>query len=266
MVDEFLRRGWQTLATTRNVAEQKQMFAATFEKYGNQFTLLPLEITDSRQREAVVESIAQRDSLDCLVNNAGYRFYGALEDLSEEQIRRQLDVNFASPALFTRSLLFSLRQSKGTIIFISSMFGYTGYPLTSVLCASKFAIEGLAESLYFELAPHGVKVAVVEPGASQSSFGQNMKWTQNTFRAYQVQTANYREFQKKVSLRSPDNAVLVARRVADLAEGRCRQFRIQVGADAIKAYLYQRLLPDSIRFPLSKIILHQLFSKNHKSL
>lgn len=266
MVDEFLGRGWHVFSTVRNAQQRRDILAEPRKQYGEQLTILDLELTDKSQREAVVEAVQQKGQLDCLVNNAGDRVFGALEDLSEAQIRYQFEVNFYAPVLLTRALLPLLREAKGSVIFVSSMFGYLGFPLTSAYCASKYALEGFAESLYYELEPHGVRVALIEPGASKTNFGKNVVWGALSSEAYRLQTENYHQLKAKLSLRARNNTPVVARRVADIAEGRDRSFRVRVGRDATLAYLFQRLLPERISVPLSKMLFRRLFlRRTHES-
>jgi NAD(P)-dependent dehydrogenase (short-subunit alcohol dehydrogenase family) len=259
MVDEFLRRGWQVISTLRNADRRRELLAEPLEQYGDRLCLLNLDVTDPLQRQAVIEFISQAGSLDCLVNNAGDRFFGPLEDLSEAQLRRQMEVNFYGSALLTQGLLPWIRQAQGTIIFVSSTFGYMGFPLTSAYCASKYALEGLAESLYYELKPHGVHVALIEPGASRTNFGKDPAWAEQNSEAYKLQMENYHHLKARLRARARHNTALVARKTADLAEGRSRQLRVRVGRDAAIAYLYQRLVPDAIRLPLSNLLYRRIF-------
>jgi NAD(P)-dependent dehydrogenase (short-subunit alcohol dehydrogenase family) len=261
MVDEFLKRGWHVVGTMRNAPQRREILAESLEKYSDRLTILSLEITEPSQRDAVVEAVRKRGRLDCLVNNAGYRFYGALEDLGEEQIRRQFEVNFFGAVFLTRALLPLIREAQGTLIFISSTFGFTGFPLTSAHCASKYALEGLAESLYYELESHGVRVALVEPGASKTTNnGKNMSWAEGNSETYRIQTENYRRLNQRVISTAQDNTHLVAKRVADIAEGSDRQLRRRVGWDAHFTHIYQQMLPDRLRLPLSKMIYRRLFT------
>ncbi|MBD2121741.1 SDR family oxidoreductase [Trichocoleus sp. FACHB-262] len=259
MVDEFLRCGWQVISTMRHADQRRELLAEPLEKYGNRLTILTLDVTDPAQREAVVKYVRQKGDLDCLVNNAGDRFFGPLEDLSEAQLRRQMEVNFYGPTLLTRALLPEIRTAQGTIIFVSSTFGYTGFPLTSAYCASKYALEGLAESLYYELKPHGVHVALIEPGASHTNFGHDPGWAEGDSEVYQLQMQNYHLLKERLRAKSPNNTIQVARQAVALAEGRSRRLRVRVGCDATLVYFFQRLVPDGIRLPLSDLFYRRIF-------
>ena len=259
MVDEFLRCGWQVISTMRHADQRRELLAEPLEKYGDRLTILTLDVTDPTQREAVAEYVRQKGDLDCLINNAGDRFFGPLEDLSEAQLRRQMEVNFYGPTLLTQALLPEIRAAQGTIIFISSTFGYTGFPLTSAYCASKYALEGLAESLYYELKPHGVHVALIEPGASHTNFGHDPGWAEGDSAAYQLQMRNYHLLKDRLRAKSPNNTLRVARQAVALAEGRSRRLRVRVGRDATLVYLWQRLVPDWIRLPVSDLFYRRIF-------
>ncbi|HHP7245379.1 MAG TPA: SDR family oxidoreductase [Elainellaceae cyanobacterium] len=243
MVDEFLRRGWFVIATMRNAEERQGLLAEPIHHYGDRLSIVSLDVTSADQRDVVVEVVRQHGRLDCLVNNAGDRVFGALEDLSETQLCYQMKVNFFGAAFLTRSLLPDLRASQGAVIFVSSTFGYMGFPLTSAYCASKFAVEGLAESLHYELKPHGVHVSLIEPGASKTNFGQGAKWANGSAAPYRSQTKSYHRLKERLSLRATNNTPYVARTAANLAERKKHQLRVRVGQDAAIAHLFIRLVP-----------------------
>ena len=163
LAPRFLNAGWTVIATLRDASKRSDLFAADLAKSPGRLFVLSLDVARENERVAAAGFIDRQfeGKLDCLVNNAGFGLFGALEDLSEDQIRRQMEVNFFGLVLLSRSLLPHLRRARGRIINITSALGYLGMPLTSLYCASKFAVEGLSESLYYELKPHGVQVAIV---------------------------------------------------------------------------------------------------------
>lgn len=120
-------------------------------------------------------------TIDVLLNNAGINIFGAFELLSQDKLRKQLEVNFFGPAQLTRLAIPHLRLSavrsgrQSLIVSITSGSGHFGVPLFSYYTASKFAFEGLTESLYHELAPHGIAVKNVVPagGIKGTNFGPN---------------------------------------------------------------------------------------------
>lgn len=256
MVEEFLKRGWRVFCTMRNSEQRKYILAELLEKYP-ELTLLELEVTNKNQRDAVVKTIEQSGKLDCLINNAGFGLLGALEDLSEEQIRQQMEVNFYAPVFLTRALLPLLRQTQGNVIFISSVCGYIGFPLMSAYCASKYSLEGFAESLYHELEPH-IDVTLIELGLTKSNFRKNAIWGIGQNQAYHKMTENYHLWQDELSPKAKNNVPLVARRVADIAEKRVHhQLRVRVGEEAIFTHLIKRLLPEMIWLKALKMLFHR---------
>ncbi len=132
----------------------------------------PVDVTDDASMVALVETmIADTGRIDVLVNNAGYGMYGALEDVPIEEARRQFEVNVFGFARLTQLVLPQMRaQRDGYIVNISSMGGKIWEPLGSWYHASKFAVEGISDSLRVEVAEFGVKVVIIEPGTIRSEW------------------------------------------------------------------------------------------------
>ncbi len=137
--------------------------------------ILPVgaDVTDDDSLVALVDQVMGGSGrIDVLVNNAGYGSYGALEDMPMAEARRQVDVNLFGLARLTQLVLPHMRaQHRGTIVNISSMGGKMYEPLGSWYHATKFAVEGLSDCLRLELAPFGIQVVVIEPGAIRSEWG-----------------------------------------------------------------------------------------------
>src|ERR1700722_12749504 len=130
-------------------------------------TLLKLDLTDDASIVAAVEAIKSgAGRLDVLINNAGYGSYGALEDVPMDEARRQMEVNVFGLARLSQLVIPGMREAgNGYIINISSIGGKLGEPFGAWYHATKYAVEGLSDSLALELAPFGIKVVTVEPGA-----------------------------------------------------------------------------------------------------
>ncbi len=121
--------------------------------------------------DAVGEIHGAFGRIDALVNNAGYGLIGLFEEMTEEQVRRQIDTNILGVMNVTRAVLPVMRQQKaGRIINVSSVAGRLSLPLYTLYCTSKWAIEGFSEALAFEVAQHGIQVKIIEPGAIKSEF------------------------------------------------------------------------------------------------
>ncbi|MER6989257.1 SDR family NAD(P)-dependent oxidoreductase [Saccharopolyspora hirsuta] len=131
-----------------------------------------VDINDPEQvRRAVAEAVAALGRIDVVVNNAGYAAAGAFEELSDSALREQFEVNFFAAADVLRATLPYLRAARsGHIVQISSLAGQIGAPGMSAYTASKHALEGLSVSLAEELAPFGIRVSIVEPGAINTGF------------------------------------------------------------------------------------------------
>jgi NAD(P)-dependent dehydrogenase (short-subunit alcohol dehydrogenase family) len=134
---------------------------------GERVHVLPLDVTDAAQREAVVaEALERFGRIDVLVNNAGRTQVGAVEETTEEELRALFDLHFFAPAALTRAVLPHMRrQGSGAIVQMSSVGGQVTAPGFGAYCATKFALEGLTETLRDEVAGFGIHTLIVEPGA-----------------------------------------------------------------------------------------------------
>jgi NAD(P)-dependent dehydrogenase (short-subunit alcohol dehydrogenase family) len=137
-----------------------------------------LDVTEPKQIEsAVARVVAEAGRLDVLINNAGFGMGGFFEDVSDEELRLQFETNFFGLCAVTRAVLPQMRQQgSGRVLMISSMSGRHANPILSAYCASKFAVEGMSQALRAEVAPFGIDVVLIEPGAYKTDiFGRNMK-------------------------------------------------------------------------------------------
>ncbi len=163
---KFANEGYNVVATMRTPEKETEL-----TDYKN-IKVLKLDVSNGDSIKLAVEEIKKSyNSIDILVNNAGYALTGPLELSSDAQIRAEFDVNVFGLINCIRAFLPSLRESKGTIINISSMGGKICFPLLSTYHSTKFAVEGLSEGLVPELKKFGVKVKLVEPGNIATNFG-----------------------------------------------------------------------------------------------
>jgi len=160
------RNGFKTYASMRNLEKSKNITqVANREK-------LPVEViqldvnNDISVKQAIDKLVQAEDQrIDVLVNNAGYGLLGAIEDLTIEEIKAQFETNFFGVIRVTQQVLPVMRKQKsGTIVNISSVGGRMGLPSLSAYHSTKFALEGLSESISYELEPFGIKVVLIEPG------------------------------------------------------------------------------------------------------
>ncbi|MBL4767676.1 MAG: SDR family oxidoreductase [Rhodobacteraceae bacterium] len=162
----FQSKGWNVIATMRNPDAEDGLSQLS------NILVTRLDVTDEGSiKAAVAEGIAEFGYIDVLVNNAGYGAIGPLETFPMENIRRQFDTNVIGLIATTKEVLPHMRAAKsGVIINISSVGGKITFPLLSLYHGTKFAVEGLTESLSYELAPLGIKTKIVEPGAIKTDF------------------------------------------------------------------------------------------------
>ncbi|MBL7706612.1 MAG: SDR family oxidoreductase [Taibaiella sp.] len=167
----FHQKGWNVIATMRKPGNEKDL------KEDARLKILALDVEHKDSIHAAIETgITHFGSIDVLLNNAGYGAYGPLEAGTDEEIRRQYDVNFFGVIDCIKAILphFKARKS-GTIINITSIGGLMTLPLFGVYNSSKFALEGLSEGLWYDLQPFGIRVKVVEPGGIKTDFaGRSM--------------------------------------------------------------------------------------------
>jgi NAD(P)-dependent dehydrogenase (short-subunit alcohol dehydrogenase family) len=168
------RNGFHTYATMRNIGRSADVQEIAYKER------LPLEVIqldvndDASIRDSIEKVESENERIDVLVNNAGYGLVGAFEDLSVEEIKSQFETNFFGVIRLTQQVLPIMRKQKsGTIVNISSGAGRIGFPGMSAYVSSKFALEGLSESMSYELEPFGIKVVIIEPGVIRTNFKKN---------------------------------------------------------------------------------------------
>jgi NAD(P)-dependent dehydrogenase (short-subunit alcohol dehydrogenase family) len=169
LVTRLLQRGDNVTATTRSV----ERLTAALDGVDTS-RLLPLEVdlADEQQvRDAVAANKDRFGGLDVVVNNAGYGFLAAVEEVTDAEARAMFDVQVFGVWNVLRAVLPGFRRSRsGHVINISSILGLTSFPGWGLYCAGKYALEGLTESLAAEVADHGVNVTLIEPGYLRTDF------------------------------------------------------------------------------------------------
>jgi NAD(P)-dependent dehydrogenase (short-subunit alcohol dehydrogenase family) len=174
-------KGHHVYATMRDL-RKKDFLLSEVKKAGGKVTVLPLDVTHQQSIVNVAREIASdHGHLDVLVNNAGFGVGGFFEDLTEEEIRQQMDVNFFGVQNVTRQAIPLMRsRRKGTIINISSIAGLNANPPFGAYNASKFALEGFSESLFHEMKLFGINVCLIEPGTYKTKiFFDNARYAKN---------------------------------------------------------------------------------------
>jgi len=241
----FQSKGWNVIATMRNPSHESEL--TQLER-----TLVTrLDVQDIPSIKSAVDAgLAKFGRIDALVNNAGYGAYGPLEATPLDKIRRQFDVNVLGLLATTQALLPHFRANRsGTIINISSIGGRMTFPLGTLYHGTKFAVEGLSESLHYELAPLGVHVKVVEPGGIKTDFaGRSFDFSNDpALTEYQPLV------QSVINVLGPmmanaSSAEQIAAVVYDAATDGTDRLRYEAGADAVQMLATRRAVDDATFF------------------
>ena len=228
------RNGYTTYATMRSLHKDTSIKAAV-QNENLPIRVVQLDVTDDTSvKNARDHILSEGGRIDILVNNAGYGLVGALEDLSIEEIKSQYETNLFGLIRVIHAFLPTMRkQRSGRILNISSGAGIFGYPGGSAYVIPKFAVEGLSESIAYELEPFGIKVILIEPGFIRTNFGNAMvlaRKAQDSASPYsesmQKTTAGFIELAKNAS-----DAELVAEIILDAAENPNPRLRYLAGKD-----------------------------------
>jgi NAD(P)-dependent dehydrogenase (short-subunit alcohol dehydrogenase family) len=168
------RKRFYTYATMRNL-NKSQKINDIAKNENLPLKVLQLDVTDDRSVKDAINQIKDESSrIDVLVNNAGYDVMGAVEDLSIDEFKSQFETNFFGVIRVTKEVIPIMRnQGGGNIVNISSVGGRIGIPLNTAYISSKFALEGLSESMRYELEQFGIAVILIEPGVVKTNFFEN---------------------------------------------------------------------------------------------
>jgi NAD(P)-dependent dehydrogenase (short-subunit alcohol dehydrogenase family) len=249
------RNGFLTYATMRNLNKSESIESIT-TKENLPINIKQLDVTDDTSVKNAVEAISSETGrIDLLVNNAGYGLNGAFEDLAMDEIKTQYETNLFGLIRTTQAVLPIMRRQKsGTVINISSGVGRFGLPGSSAYVSTKFAVEGLSESMSYELEPFGIKVVLVEPGVIKTNFVDGMviaRKSQDPKSPYsqiiQKMVTGLEEMMKNGS--SPD---LVAKVVLNAATNENPSLRYLAGNDVEQLLESKRKMPDEEFYKMMK--------------
>lgn len=247
---EMARMGWRVFATMRNL-EKSTVLSTRADELGvsDWLEILPMDVTSQESIDAAVgQVLGMADGkIDALLNNAGYSIMGAFEDLKIDEIQRQMNTNFYGVLRVTQAVLPAMRAAQaGRILTVTSNAVNSPHPFLTIYAASKWAIEGWAEGLAMEVAPYGIEVGVVQPGAHRTPFAENVvpflseksaykQWADSAFPG----VANLDKWGREPELAVKD---IVSRLTADDFE-----FRSQSGEDARVFAMLKGAFPYEVR-------------------
>ena len=188
------RNGFHTFATMRDLSKDEEI-KQIIKKEDLSIEILELDVDSEESVNQAIKIIFEKKGrIDVLVNNAGYGMWGTVEDVSIDEFKEQFETNFFSIIRLIQKVAPIMRkQSSGNIVNISSVAGRIGFPVSPAYISSKFALEGLSESLRFELMPFGINVIIIEPGVIKTNFFDSMKMSEKS-----QQNSTYKEITDKV--------------------------------------------------------------------
>jgi NAD(P)-dependent dehydrogenase (short-subunit alcohol dehydrogenase family) len=217
-----LARGDRVAATARNI----ESLAPLTARYGKQVAAISLDVTNKANVEAAIaETHEQYGRLDVVINNAGYGLFGAIEEVSEDEARAQIETNLFGALWVTQAALPIMRaQGSGHIIQVSSIGGVNAFPTIGLYHASKWGLEGFSQALAAEVAGFGIKVTIVEPGGYATDWGGKSAMRATVNPAYDAARAKIAEFRSSNVPGDPDATGAAILKVVDAKDPPLRIF------------------------------------------
>jgi NAD(P)-dependent dehydrogenase (short-subunit alcohol dehydrogenase family) len=253
---ELSRRGWRMFATMRDL-EKRGPLEEALKQAGTalQVEIKCLDVTKIGAMKGTVDALLTQTNgrLDAVIHNAGVAIEAAFEDLPESHLRRVMETNFFGVLELTRQLLPHFRkQRRGRIVIVSSDAAFSGEPANSIYCASKWAIEGWAESLAYEIEPFGIEILLVEPGPYRTEIWSNSPRIKPPGGAYaplldQLDLALKGHLEKNA--RDPRE---VAEVIAAALDAHRPRFRYPVGPFARAAHIMRGKIPNRLQRKITR--------------
>ena len=232
LAEEVLARGERVVATARD----PRTLDALVARAPDRVLAVRLDVTKPDEIASALAAAIQRfGAVDVLVNNAGFSILGALEETSEAELRATMETMFFGAVAMTKAVVSHMRERRsGTIVQITSTGGLTTAPGFGAYCAAKHALEGLSECLAAEVAPFGVRVLIVEPGAFRTSlFGAAFR-TLPPLEAYAPSVGPTRDYVASSAGKQPGDPAKAAKAIADAVAAGAPNLRLPLGADTME--------------------------------
>lgn len=233
IVRAALARGDQVVATARTPSVVLEAVRAESDR----LLAVPLDVTEPGTIEAAVSAAVDRfGRIDALVNNAGFGLFGAIEELSDAEARRVFDTNVFGVLNVTRAVLPVLRRQKsGHVLNIGSIGGFVSQPGSGLYGATKFALEAISEALHGEMAPLGVSVTVVEPGAFRTDFldSSSLRFAARSLPDYERTAGRRRTYAAQNNHQQAGDPGKAAKAIVDVVHSDHPPLRLQLGADSV---------------------------------
>ncbi len=241
------RNGFSTYATMRNLEKAKSISDIAKKENLSLYTI-KLDVTDEKSVNNAIKTIkSDAGRIDVLVNNAGYGLVGSIEDLSMSEIKAQYETNVFGLIRVTQAVLPIMREQKsGTIVNISSIGGKIALPLSSPYIGTKFAVEGLSESIAYDLEQFGIKVIIIEPGAIKTNFDAGMIVAQKSQNSSSPYYSAMQKFESTLSsiVKNGSPPSKVAEVILDAINAPSPNLRYTAGDDAAFLAQKRKELPD----------------------
>jgi NAD(P)-dependent dehydrogenase (short-subunit alcohol dehydrogenase family) len=247
------RNGFLTYASMRNLDKEKEI-RLVVDKEKIPLKTIQLDVTDSNSVDNAIKSIMEQSGrIDVLVNNAGYGLVGAFEELGIEEIKQQYETNLFGVIRMTQAVLPIMRKQKsGIIVNMSSGAGRFGYPNGSAYVSTKFALEGLSESIAYEVEPFGIKIVLVEPGFVRTNFSNVVgKRSQSPNSQYSKMTEKMADNIEQMKLKSSPPE-LVANVVLEAVTNKNPNLRYLAGKDVEQWIEQKKNMSDEEFFSMIK--------------
>jgi NAD(P)-dependent dehydrogenase (short-subunit alcohol dehydrogenase family) len=233
LAKELLENGYRVAVTARNVEQIKDMVS----EYSETAIALTLDVTNHNQIKAAVDAaIAHFGQIDVLVNNAGIGYFAAVEESEEEEVRKMFEINVFGLAWMTQAVLPQMRkQRSGHILNIASIGGLRAFPGIGFYNATKFAVDGLSESLSKELAPLGIKVTIIAPSGFRTDWaGRSAKNSSIQIEDYATTAGKNMGDIRGYSGNQPGDPVKAAKAMILVTETENPPLRLLLGKNALK--------------------------------
>lgn len=234
-----LKRGDKVAATARDIDSLKDLA----DTYGDNLLPLALDVDDRQANfDAVQKAHDTFGRIDVLISNAGYGQFGFFEELSEDEVRKQIETNLFGSIWIIQAVLPIMRQQgSGHIMQVSSIGGVTTFPIFSIYHASKWGVEGLCESLSQEVAQFGINVTLIEPGGYSTDWSGSSAKHSEPIAAYDNLRNQIQENRKKSKPGDPDATADAILKVVDAEKPPLRLFLGSVGLQLVEPKYQERL-------------------------
>lgn len=231
LAEELIEQGQRVVATARNAGALAGLAARAPERVLS----LSLDVTDAQHVDAALARAYEHFGVvDVLVNNAGFSIIGAVEETDEATLRETMETMFFGPARLTKAVLPRMRAAgRGSVVQISSVGGFVTAPGFSAYCAAKHALEAYSEALSAEVAPHGIRVLIVEPGAFRTALFGSAFRSMPALPLYEATVGATRQYVADSAGKQPGDPGKAARAIIASVRAETAPLRLPLGPDAV---------------------------------